>query len=59
MKLTAIIGGVAITLVVMAGVIVFCVAGSVFILRYVLPGLVLLALIKLLFNFVFKGLLPA
>ena len=59
MKLTAIIGGVAITLVVMAGIIVFCVAGSVFILRYVLPALVLLALIKLLFGWVFKGLLPA
>ena len=59
MKITAIIGGVTVTLVVLAAAVVFCVAGSVFILRYVLPGLILVALIKLLFDFVFKGLLPA
>lgn len=55
MKATAIVGGVTITIVILAASIVFSVAGLVFTLRYLLPLALAIALICLIVELVKKA----
>lgn len=54
MTFTSIVGGVTLTIVILASVIVFSVAGMVFMIRYILPLAIALALIVLIVDFVKK-----
>ncbi len=54
MTFTSIVGGVTLTIVILASVIVFSVAGMVFTIRYILPLAIALALIVLIVDFVKK-----
>ena len=52
MTVAGIIGGVVITIIVLAACIVLCVGGLVFVLRYLVPIAIAICLAKLLVDFV-------
>lgn len=52
MKIVTIIGGVAVTILFLAGCVIFSVAGIIYLCRYILPILAIALVLKLIYDFV-------
>lgn len=51
MKIAAVIGGIAVSIIVLGGAVILCIAGLTVILKYIVPFLLLLALAKCLIDY--------